>query len=460
MPTLFNRYYPVRNLCFFFGEGILIFLSVMLVNWLFKGSGVFDAELYVCVLQSLLVTLIFQACLYFFDLYDLSKEISLSDTVTGVILAFGIGCIVLGFIYYLLPGLIIPSRVFLAGFLVIFLAVIALRSLYFYILRKKMFTQVIVIIGTGKLASDISREIGGSYDSIYKIRGFVGGEEPECNPSKAPVYAELEEISDVLASKKIDRIIIAPDDRRGTIPVHALIRCKMQGIVVEPGVNFYERVAGKILVERVNPSWIFFSDGFALSRFKRVIKRITDILSACILLVPSFPLLILSAIIIKLESSGPIFYQQERVGQNGTTFKLIKLRSMCTDAEKDGAVWASVNDSRVTRFGAIMRKTRIDELPQLWNILKGEMSMVGPRPERPVFVEKLVQVIPYYDIRHTAKPGVTGWAQVCYPYGASTEDALRKLEYDLYYLKNISIALDMFIIFKTIKIILFQRGAR
>ena len=460
MPTFFNRYYPVRNLCFIFGEGFLIFLSVMLVHWLFKGSGIFFIEFYDCVRQSLIVTLIFQVCLYFFDLYDLSKEISLSDTVTGIIQAFGIGCIVLAVIYYLLPDLIIPSRVFWAGFLLICLAVIALRSLYFYILRKKMFAQVIVIIGTGKLASDISREIGGSYDSIYKILGFVGSEEPECNPGKAPVFTKLEEMSDVLNSKKIDRIIIAPDDRRGAIPVQALIRCKMQGIVVEQGVNFYERVAGKILVERVNPSWIFFSDGFTLSRFKRVIKRTADILLACVLLVVSLPLLILSAIIIKLESPGSIFYLQERVGQNSTTFKLIKLRSMCTDAEKDGAVWASVNDSRVTRFGAIMRKTRIDELPQLWNILKGEMSMVGPRPERPVFVEKLVQVIPYYDIRHTAKPGVTGWAQVCYPYGASTEDALRKLEYDLYYLKNISIALDMFIIFKTIKIILFQRGAR
>ena len=460
MPTFFNRYYPVRNLCFIFGEGFLIFLSVMLVHWLFKASGIFFIEYYDCVRQSLIVTLIFQGCLYFLDLYDLSKEISFSDTVTGVIQAFGIGCIVLAVIYYLLPDLIIPSRVFWAGFLLICLTVIALRYLYFYILRKNMFSQVIVIIGTGKLASDISREIGGRYDSIYKILGFIGNEEPECNPGKVRVFTKFEEMSDDLNSKKIDRIIIAPDDRRGAIPVQALIRYKLQGIVVEQGVNFYERVAGKILVERVNPSWIFFSDGFTLSRFKRAIKRIADILFACALLVVSLPLLILSAIIIKLESPGSIFYMQERVGQNRTTFKLIKLRSMCKDAEKDGAVWASVNDSRVTRFGAIMRKTRIDELPQLWNILKGEMSMVGPRPERPVFVEKLVQIIPYYDIRHTAKPGVTGWAQVCYPYGASTEDALHKLEYDLYYLKNISIALDMLIIFKTIKIILFQRGSR
>jgi sugar transferase (PEP-CTERM system associated) len=460
MPILFNRYYSARNLSFFFGEGLLIFLSVMFVSWLSKGSNIFLIDFYECFRQALIIDIVFQLCLYFFDLYDLSKDISLPDTVTRTTQAFGFGCIILAMLYYILPELLVPSRVFWTGFLLICLCVFTLRYVYFYILRKRIFSQIVVIIGTGKLASDISREIEGKYDSDYKVLSFIGKEPPDFNPKNAPVFPRLENMSDVLTSEKVDRIIVAPDDRRGTIPVQTLIQCKMRGIMVDQGIAFYERVTGKILVERVNPSWIFFSDGFGFSRWKRSLKRIMDIALAFPLLIASLPVLILSAIIIKLESRGPIFYLQERVGKHSVPFKLIKLRSMCQDAEKNGAVWASVNDDRVTSFGAIIRKFRIDELPQLWNVLKGEMSLVGPRPERPIFVEKLVKIIPYYDIRHATKPGVTGWAQVYYPYGASTEDTLRKLEYDLYYLKNTSIALDVFVILKTIKTILFQKGAR
>lgn len=460
MPILFNRYYSPRNLLFFFGEGCLIFLSVMLVHWLYKGSGIFLIELFDCVWQAAVVTLIFQLCLYFFDLYDLSRDISLSDTVTRVIQAFGFGCIALAVIYYLFPDLLISTRVFWTGFLIICLSVMAFRATYFYILRKRLFAQVIVLIGTGKLATDIAIEIEGKSDSGYKILGFVGRDQPGFNPNNVQVFSALEDLSDSLTSKKIDRIIVAPDDRRGTIPVQTLIQCKMRGIVIDQGVAFYERITGKILVERLDPSWIFFSEGFGFSRWKRSLKRVLDIALALPMMIAAIPILLVSAIIIKLESSGPVFYLQERIGEHSSTFKLIKMRSMCQDAEKNGAVWAAVNDDRVTRFGAFMRKTRIDELPQLWNVLKGEMSLVGPRPERPVFVEKLVQIIPYYDIRHATKPGVTGWAQVCYPYGASTEDALRKLEYDLYYLKNSTVPLDLFIIFRTVKTVLFRKGGR
>jgi sugar transferase (PEP-CTERM system associated) len=460
MPVLFNRYCSARNISLFFGEGLLIFLSVMLVNWFFKGSSIFLIDFFDCLRQAVIVDIVLQLCLYFFDLYDLSKDITLPDTVTRITQAFGFGCIALAIIYYIFPELLIPSGAFWTGFLVISLNVFTSRAVYYYILRKRLFTQVIVLIGTGELASDISREIEGRYDSAYRVLCFIGQGEPDFNPKHVPVFPELEDMSDALTSEKIDRIVVAPDDRRGTIPVHTLIQCKMRGIMIDQGVAFYERVTGKILVERVNPSWIFFSDGFGFSRWKRFFKRTMDIILAFPMLIASLPVLIISAIIIKLESSGPIFYLQERVGEHSIPFKLIKLRSMCSDAEKNGAVWAAVNDDRVTRFGTIMRKFRIDELPQLWNVLKGEMSLVGPRPERPIFVEELVKIIPYYDIRHAAKPGVTGWAQVYYHYGASTEDALRKLEYDLYYLKNTSIALDVFIILKTIKTILFQKGAR
>lgn len=460
MPTIFNRYYSTRNLVFFAVEGLLIFLSVMFVNWLFKGSSIFLIDLLDCIHQALVVTIVFQLSLYFFDLYDLSIVSSLAETVARIVQAFGFGCIALSIIYYLIPDLLIPTVIFWAAFLVIFLSIFSLRILYFYILRKRLFAQVVVIIGTGQLASDIAKEIEGRSDSGYKVLGFIGGEEPAFNPKNAPVFPAIEDLLDLLFTEKINRIVVAPDDRRGHIPVHTLIKCKMRGIAIDQGITFYERVSGKILVERVDPSWIFFSDGFGFSRWKRSLKYMMDIAVSVPMFILSLPVVLISAVIIKLESPGPVLYMQERVGERSRIFKLIKLRSMRQDAEEDGPVWAAENDKRVTRFGAFIRKTRIDELPQLWNVIKGDMSLVGPRPERPVFVDKLVQIIPYYDIRHATKPGITGWAQVCYRYGASTEDALRKLEYDLYYLKNTSVLLDLFIIFKTIKTILFQEGSR
>jgi exopolysaccharide biosynthesis polyprenyl glycosylphosphotransferase len=214
------------------------------------------------------------------------------------------------------------------------------------------------------------------------------------------------------------------------------------------------------MVKKIAPSWIIYSDGFSLSHWKYHIKRLMDISFSFILLVLSFPVLILTALLIKLESPGPVFYFQERVGERNKPFQMIKFRSMKQDAEKDGAVWAKQNDDRVTRVGEVIRTLRIDELPQLWNVLKGEMSLVGPRPERQVFVDELAKKIPYYSIRHEVKPGVTGWAQVCYPYGASELDALKKLEYDLYYMKNLSIAFDLMVIFKTVKTVLFKKGSR
>lgn len=460
MPIIFNRYYSARNLSFFVGEGCLMFLSIMLVNWLFKGSVIFSIDLFDCGRQALVVTVVFQLCLYFFNLYDLNSDISMPETVTRITQAFGFGCIVLAILYYLIPDLLISSRVFWTGYLVICLFIFLWRSFYYFVLRKRLFVQAVIVVGTGKLACDIAKEVEGRRDSVYKILAFVGDDDPEYNPNKAPVYLQLEDMGPGVSLQNIERIIVAPDDRRGSTPVQTLLQCKLRGIIVEHGVSFYERITGRILVERLAPSWIIFSEGFGLSRLKQSIKRGADICLAGILLVLTLPLLLLSAIIIKLESSGPILYRQERVGHYGSSFHLIKLRSMCQDAEKDGAVWASINDERVTRFGAFIRKLRIDELPQLWNVLKGEMSFVGPRPERPIFVEQLVKVIPYYGIRHVIKPGLTGWAQICYPYGASQEDALKKLEYDLYYLKNFSIALDFVIVFKTIKTVLGQRGAR
>ncbi len=460
MPTCFNKYYPVRTVVFFLGEGVLIFLSLLAVDWAMLGTGPFFVDLALNSARAFLVTIIFQLCLYFFDLYDLSNEVSLPHTFTRMTQAFGVGCIILGGVYYSVPFMIISARIFWLGYLVICLSVSLWRGAYYLILRKRMFVQNILLVGTGTLASDIARLIEGVQDSVYRVQGFVGEKEPEYNPHGVPVRPRLEDFDDSLVRRDFERIVVALDEGRGTTPVNALLHYKMQGITIEQSTTFYERVAGKILVEKIAPSWIIYSEGFSLSRWKYHLKRLIDILFSSILLMVSLPVFLLTALLIKLDSAGPVFYFQKRVGQKDRPFRIIKFRSMQQDAEKNGAVWAKENDERVTRVGKVIRTLRIDELPQLWNILKGDMSLVGPRPERQVFVDQLAKKIPYYSIRHEMKPGVTGWAQVCYPYGASELDALKKLEYDLYYMKNVSIGFDLLVIFKTVKIVLFKKGSR
>lgn len=460
MPIIFNTYYQLRKIVFFLGEGLLIFLSLLIVDWYMLTPGLFYLDLPLNAARALLVTMIFQLSLYFFDLYNVNGELALPNTFTRMIQAFGIGCIVLAAIYYFVPFMIITTEVFWIGYVGFCLTVFLWRGAYYFILRNRYFVQNILVVGTGTLAADIAREVEGVQDSVHRICGFVGTGLPAFNPYQAPVRPHLEDYEELFLGHKLQRIVVALDDLRGETPIKPLLKCKMRGIFIEQGVNFYERLTGKILVEKVPPSWIIYSEGFRSSKWTYRFKRMVDLIAAILLFGFSLPILILTALLIKLESPGPVLYFQERVGEKNKVFQVIKFRSMRQDAEKNGAVWAAENDPRVTRVGSIIRRLRIDELPQLINILKGEMSLVGPRPERQVFIDQLVRKIPYYEIRHELKPGVTGWAQVCYPYGASEYDALKKLEYDLYYMKNLSLAFDFLIIFKTAKTVLGRKGAR
>jgi sugar transferase (PEP-CTERM system associated) len=257
-----------------------------------------------------------------------------------------------------------------------------------------------------------------------------------------------------------DEIVVASRERRG-LPVESLMECKLAGLIVTEFQSFWERQTGQIELDEVNPSWLIFSQGFRMSLLRAAAKRAFDIVVALIILLATLPITLIAIVAIKLDSPGSVFYRQERVGAKGQIFNVLKFRSMRTDAEKDGvARWAQSNDARVTRVGRFIRKTRIDEIPQLLNVLAGEMSFVGPRPERPIFVENLTQKIPYYDVRHRVKPGITGWAQINYPYGASDEDAKAKLSYDLYYVKNWNLFLDAVILFQTARVVLWQEGAR
>jgi len=267
-------------------------------------------------------------------------------------------------------------------------------------------------------------------------------------------------IASICQEKNIHRIIVALDERRGNFPIEQLLLCRLKGVRVDDGMAFTEDLAGKLSVEHLHPSSLIFSSGFRRSTLFRNAKRCVDILVSLFGLFLTAPLAVAVAVAIKLESKGPVFYRQERVGEDGKIFRLLKFRSMCVDAEPDGPVWARKNDDRVTQVGKIMRKLRFDEIPQMINVLRGEMSFVGPRPERSFFVEKLKRDIPYYSQRHTIKPGITGWAQIRYPYGASREDAVEKLKYDLYYIKHMSFFLDMMITLETAKIVLFGKGAR
>ncbi len=279
--------------------------------------------------------------------------------------------------------------------------------------------------------------------------------------SDVRIIGDCSLIHKIARKRKVDRIIVAMEERRGRLPIEELLKCRMEGISVEEGIAFYEYLTGKLLIEKTYPSFFIFSNGFIKSTYHRVVKAAMDYFISSVGLIISLPIMLLVGLAIKIESPGPIFYRQERLGKNGQTFRFLKFRSMREDAEKEtGPVWAAENDERITWVGKIIRKLRMDEIPQMINILRGEMSLVGPRPERPHFVEQLKDEIPFYEKRHAVKPGITGWAQIEYPYGASKEDALEKLKYDLYYIKNMSLFFDLIILFKTLRIVLFRSGAR
>ena len=293
-----------------------------------------------------------------------------------------------------------------------------------------------------------------------EILGYVGERDqgPDAGPCLGAPFMAL----DIAKEKQATMILLLPDAPIDDDIAHDLLEAKLRGSMVVDIRSFYEHVVQRLPLSQINDEWLLQTEGFSLNTrgSLRRLKRALDVLISLLLLIPAAPIMLITAIIVRLESPGPVIYKQDRVGLFEKEFTVYKFRSMRADAEKNGAVWASAHDARVTKFGKFIRKVRIDELPQIWNILKGDMSFIGPRPERMAFVTKLKETIPYYSLRHTVKPGLTGWAQVCYPYGASEDDARRKLEYDLYYIKNMSILLDINIVFKTVGVVLFPKGAR
>jgi sugar transferase (PEP-CTERM system associated) len=320
----------------------------------------------------------------------------------------------------------------------------------------------VLVVGTGGTARKVARQILDQHDFAYRVIGFIDDDasrigERIVNPGIIGTPADIDRL---VAAHQIDRIVVGLADRRGRLPIQELLRAKMAGVRVEDATTTYERVTGKILIDDLRPSWLIFSDGFRVSRLTRLMKRAIDLSLSLVMAIATSPLMVLTAALVWIDDGFPILYRQERVGENGRTFVLSKFRSMRKDAEQEGhPVWAKDGDERVTRVGRFIRKTRLDELPQLWNVLRGDMSFVGPRPERPFFVDELSTQIPFYQERPSVKPGLTGWAQVKYRYGSSLEDAMEKLRYDLYYIKHLSVFFDLTIVFDTVKVVLFRKGA-
>ncbi|MBS0012665.1 MAG: TIGR03013 family PEP-CTERM/XrtA system glycosyltransferase [Desulfobacterales bacterium] len=460
MPYVFKKYYPWRNLLFFFSEGALIFIIINCVFLFWAGAAEYRELLSIYVFRALVVTVVFQLCFYYFDLYDHTIIPIFSDHLLKVLQTVGFGCIVLAFVYYLFPALSISLKIFWSALFAVGLVILGWRFTYFQLLEHRIFDQPVALVGTGWFAGQIVSAIEDKKDSGHRIVAFVGDKDSPMVRNGLPVFDNVSQLRRLCEKREVEKIVLALDERRGKMPMNDLIQFKFMGIEIIDAVGFYERLTGKIMVEKVDPSWMLFSDGFYVRRMTRMLKRMLDITVASAMLVVSLPVFLLSAVIISFESPGGVFYRQDRVGANSRVFNIIKFRSMYADSEKDGPVWAAAEDSRITRYGAFIRKARIDELPQLINVIRGDMSFVGPRPERPVFVSELTQQIPFYSMRHALRPGITGWAQIYYPYGASKEDALRKLEYDLYYIKNLSIGMDLSTIFQTIKVVLFRKGAR
>jgi sugar transferase (PEP-CTERM system associated) len=409
-----------------------------------------------------LVILVFGIALYYSDLYDRSSLNSGVEVFMGLLQALGSACLVLAMIYYwdedisLGRGIAAMSGPAIFALMLGSRAVLSKTSLLLYGPKR------VLVVGTGSTGISAVREIISRPELNLKVEGFL--DEHGLNIGKSLVnpgiIGAVGEVETIVNDRRIDSIILSLKERRGNMPVSELLHLKFGGVEVEDAHSFIEKVTGRIHLEQISPSWLILSDGFRKSQFLYAVKRAFDVVIALIAFVLTLPLMVLVAIAIWLETGSPVFFRQERTGFKGRSFKIMKFRSMCHSAEKGGPVWAASDDSRITRVGRFIRKYRLDELPQILNVLRGEMSLVGPRPERPHFCELLEEKIAFFQLRHTVRPGITGWAQVKYQYGASVEESKTKLEYDFFYIKHMSIVLDLAIIFETAKVMLYGRGSK
>lgn len=396
-------------------------------------------------------------------LYQFHQRASFREVLMRVAAAVFLGSAVLAALFYVIPSIIMPPRMAaLTALLALFLLLIV-RYLFVRNVDDNIFRRRTLVYGAGERAAAIADLRRRADRRGFHIVGTVPAPGDSQVNTKDGLLGGAKSLLQLAIEKDADEIVIAMDDRRGNLPVRELLECKLRGVQVIDLMEFLERETGKIRIDLVNPGWLIFTPGFRVTHLRRILKRSVDLVVATMVLLVSWPVMLLIVIAIKMEDGvlASVLYKQRRIGFHGNRFQLLKFRSMNEDAEADGrAVWAVKNDDRVTKVGAVLRKYRLDELPQIFNVLLGEMSLVGPRPERPEFVDLLAEQIPYYEERHTVMPGVTGWAQLHYSYGSSEEDATEKLQYDLYYVKNHNLLLDLMILLQTVEVILWGKGAR
>lgn len=421
-------------------------------------SGVFGGTL---VWRAVLVAAVLQVSLHYCDLYDLRTLTERRDLFIRLVQALGAASLVLALLYYWLPYLIIGRGVFvLASLLTV--GLVAGWRMAFEWLSLKVPAERLLIVGTGDAAVALAHEFDARRGQLgVELVGFVDAEGTRVGDPLIDVVGTVAEIPQIVQDRRVDRVVVSLADARGKLSMDKLLEMKLNhGVRFDHLASVYEQYTGKIAVENLRPSWLIFSEGFSQSRVVTGAKRAIDTVAAAVALVVAAPIMLIVALATRYSSPGPVIYNQQRVGKDGKVFTIHKFRSMRADAEATtGAVWSSAGDPRVTPVGRFLRRTRLDELPQLWNILRGEMSIVGPRPERPEFVARLTEEIPFYGQRHVVRPGLTGWAQIRHQYGSTDEDALQKLQFDLYYIKHLSIGFDLFIVIETVKTVLMRRGS-
>jgi sugar transferase (PEP-CTERM system associated) len=457
MIRLFNVYYPTRTLMLLLCEAFLVTGVLLLTATYQIGPDTYIALIYENgILKILGITTLTLLLSYYFDLYEPQRISGGWEIYFRLLLVLSVLCFVLGVVIFFFPGIYIGPHVLTIGISALAVILVIWRQSYEWFLGLAAFRERVYVLGSGDRARSVAELIRSRSDAGMEIvQPEVTGEfatEQERFAADLRAFGKLK--------PSIERVIVAMENRRGSMPVRELLDLRLRGVVIEDASFLTERLLGKLSLDGLNPSTLIFTHGFNVKSSQQVLRRLVSFsvsLAGLVLCLPILPFLIIA---VRLSSPGPIFFRQVRVGLRGKPFEVIKFRTMCHDAEKNGAQWAKKNDSRVTRVGRLMRKTRLDEIPQLWNVLKGDMGFVGPRPERPEFVDWLSSEIPFYELRHIIRPGLTGWAQVRYGYGATLEETKRKLEYDLYYVKHMSVGLDLLVIFETVKTILLRRGSQ
>jgi sugar transferase (PEP-CTERM system associated) len=457
MIRLFNVYYSTRTLVLLLCEVLLAGGSFLLATTYLIGPDTYIALIYENgILKIVGITFLTLLLSYYFDLYEPQRISERWEIYFRLLLVLSVLSFVLAGLLYFFPEIDIGPNVLVVGVSILAIVFVIWRSAYEWIIGLSVFRERVYVLGSGAWARTVVETLRTRRDAGMEV---VNEEVEGAFSGQLEQYAA--DLRAFCKSKaRIDRVIVAMEDRRGSMPVRELLDLRLKGVVIEEASSLMERLSGKLPLQGLNPSTLIFTHGFNVKASQQIVRRLISITVSFIGLAICLPFIPFIILAVRLSSPGPIFFRQTRVGLRGRLFSVLKFRTMRQDAETQGAVWATKNDLRVTSLGKFMRTTRLDEIPQLWNVLRGDMAFVGPRPERPEFVQWLTSEIPFYDLRHIIRPGITGWAQVRYQYGASLEETKRKLEYDLYYIKHLSVGLDLLIIFETVKTIILRRGAQ